>query len=146
MSDDIPPTRWRYWAGVVNCLTGGVFAVLSIACTVGAVGAIVTRDTDALAAVLWTLFTGGIGASLLWIGVGDLRSRRRPTWIVRIALYICVVAILTPMLFIAREANRKRQVINNLNQLRVAIEQYESTFKTRPPGAASVTTEPDPNK
>lgn len=146
MTDAIPPSRWRRIAGGVNCLAGALFVGLSLVSATAAVGMIFGRGSDALTAILWTLFTGGIGGALIWIGDGDLRGHRRPTWVVRLALYVCVVAILTPMAFVAREANRKRQAINNLKALDQALRKYEATLEIPPGATTPATGETDPNK
>ncbi len=146
MTDAIPPSGRRRTIGVVNCLAGVLFVGQSLVCATAAVGMMHAPDVDAVTAILWTLFAGGIGGALLWIGVGDLRGLRRPTWVMRLALYVCVVAILTPMVFVAREANRKRQAIKNLKMLDDALRKYEATIQISPRAPTPATDKADPNK
>ncbi len=82
--------------------------------------------------VLWALFWSGIAVALFWIGIGDVRGQRRPSWLVRLAIYCCIFAILAPMAQVAREAIVKERVIRNLKNLGEAVRQYEATYKIRP--------------
>ncbi|MDZ4783437.1 MAG: hypothetical protein SGJ19_24590 [Planctomycetia bacterium] len=69
---------------------------------------------------------------MLWVGIGDLRGRSRPGWIVRLALYLPILACLPMTIQVAREAVVKQRAINNLRQLGEAVRQYEADFKIAP--------------
>src|SRR4029077_9218335 len=55
--------------------------------------------------------------------------------LVVIAIIGVLVALLLPAVQTAREASRRSSCANNLRQLSLAQLNYESTFKTLPPGS-----------
>jgi prepilin-type N-terminal cleavage/methylation domain-containing protein len=67
--------------------------------------------------------------------------RARPTGFTLVELLVVIaiigvlVALLLPAVQTAREASRRSSCANNLRQLSLAMLNYESTFKTLPPGS-----------
>lgn len=146
MSELLPPSRRRWIIGVVNCLAGAILIGVSIFAAVQMLREFLSFGKNVWNGMLAMLFFAGIGAALVWIGVGDIRGCRRPSWLVRVSLFLCFFALVIPILFVIRDSLRKQRVNNNLNQLRAAIGQYESTFKLRPAVPAPAADETDPNK
>lgn len=124
---------WRRAIGALNALLGVVFGVLAIFGVIGSVQLLQRNTSDGPSVVAWTLFFAGIAAALIWIAIGDLRGSRRPSWVVRVALYVCVIAILVPTVEGFRASIRKQRAINNLKTLSEAVLKYQSTYKVRGP-------------
>lgn len=120
-------TKWQRIEGALHVLIG-----LPLLFLLGTLLANSVRNKISLMDVLTVLFFFGIGAALLWIGIAQLRDRRRPSWIVRLALYLPILTCLPMTIQVMREAVAKRRAINNLRQLGEALRQYEADFKIAP--------------
>ena len=59
--------------------------------------------------------------------------------LVVIAIIAVLIALLLPAVQAAREAARRAQCCNNLMQLGIAIQNYESSHKMLPPGVVNLT-------
>ena len=59
--------------------------------------------------------------------------------LVVIAIISVLVALLLPAVQAAREAARRAQCVNNLMQLAIALQNYESSHEMFPPGVVSET-------
>src|SRR4051794_10151851 len=71
-------------------------------------------------------------------------SRRRPGFtlielLVVIAIIAVLVALLLPAIQSAREAARRVQCVNNLMQIIIAVQNYESAHEVLPPGVVNDT-------
>ena len=54
--------------------------------------------------------------------------------LVVIAIIAVLIALLLPAVQAAREAARRAQCVNNLMQIGVALQNYESAYEVLPPG------------
>ena len=59
--------------------------------------------------------------------------------LVVIAIIAVLIALLLPAIQAAREAARRSQCVNNLMQLSIALQNYESAFEVLPPGVVNPT-------
>ncbi|WP_406701005.1 DUF1559 domain-containing protein [Singulisphaera sp. Ch08] len=59
--------------------------------------------------------------------------------LVVIAIIAVLIALLLPAIQAAREAARRSQCVNNLMQLGIALQNYESSFEVLPPGVVNPT-------
>jgi prepilin-type N-terminal cleavage/methylation domain-containing protein/prepilin-type processing-associated H-X9-DG protein len=59
--------------------------------------------------------------------------------LVVIAIIAVLIALLLPAIQAAREAARRSQCVNNLMQLSIALQNYESSFEVLPPGVVNPT-------
>ena len=59
--------------------------------------------------------------------------------LVVIAIIAVLIALLLPAVQAAREAARRAQCVNNLMQLGIAVQSYESSHEVLPPGVVNVT-------
>ena len=69
---------------------------------------------------------------------GERRGFTLIELLVVIALISALIALLLPAVQSAREASRRSSCSNNLRQLTLAQMNYESTFKTLPPGSTGM--------
>lgn len=129
MSTKIGQSRWRRVAGTFNCFAGAFAAFIS---STAAAAVFSNAGSDRLSATLWSLFFGGIAAALLWIGIGDWRGQARLSWIVRLALYLAILAITPPAIQVVREAIVKDRAIRNLKSLGEAVRKYEARYGDTP--------------
>ena len=59
--------------------------------------------------------------------------------LVVIAIIAVLIALLLPAVQAAREAARRAQCVNNLMQLGIAMQNYESSHEMLPPGVVNLT-------